>query len=68
MPLLVRAGHSVSCARSAPLADTTVAGLIFDGVLFSTRSHRHLRAFCLWSGRRRPPCPRSTPGRLRSLC
>jgi len=51
----------------APLADTTVAGLIFDGVLFSRRSHRHLRAFCLWSGRRQPPTPTPGSGRLRPL-
>ena len=41
---MVRAGHSVSCARSAPLADTTVAGLIFTvcnslGVATGTCAH-----------------------------
>ena len=37
---MVRAGHAVQCL-GAPLAHTAVTGLIFDGVLFSRRSHRH---------------------------
>jgi len=49
----------------APLADTTVAGLIFDGALFSRRSHRHAH-IPLWLERRPPPIP-PTRGRLRSL-
>ena len=39
------------------------------GLGYSRRSHRHLgvATICLWSGRRRPPCLQSMPGRLRSL-